>query len=64
MKRFNVRTTMVITVEYAIDPSYYPEGSTVEEMLALDRDIFKKDPDLLFSLGEVDVEVKTERVDE
>lgn len=64
MKRFNVRTTMVITVEYAIDPNYYPEGSTVEEMLALDRDTFKRDPDLLFSLGEADIEVKTERVEQ
>lgn len=63
MKKIKVRTTMTLTVEYEINPEYYAEGSTVEQMIETDIDSFHDDPTLLFSLGEVEVNTVTVKLE-
>lgn len=45
MKR--IRLTRLSVIEYTPDPSYYPEGSTIEQMAQIDAS--NDDIDLTFS---------------
>ena len=45
-----VKLTFLIEVEYEQDPEYYPEGSSAEEMLAIDLMAVNDDPYLTMNL--------------
>lgn len=50
MPEETIRVTVVL--EYPVDPSLYPEGSTPGERAAIDHDNFKNDHDTLIGLIE------------
>lgn len=47
-KQVKVRATRTIIKEYFIDPELYPENSTVEEMINIDKEFSQDDPEMFF----------------
>ncbi len=41
--------TMTVTVTYTPDPNNYPPGSTIDDMMEIDKGGLEEDPDLFFS---------------
>ena len=42
-----MKAKITMTLEYKLNPAYYPEGSTAREMLEMDINNYKDDPSLL-----------------
>jgi hypothetical protein len=52
--------TAVITKKYTVKKSYYPEGSTIEDIIKLEKEGFEDDPGMILDGGNYTVTVVKE----
>jgi hypothetical protein len=62
MKRAKI--TITCTVEYDLNPEFYPEGLTPEQMIEIDRQNAFDDPFSFFDMDNADFQVKAEVIKE
>ena len=56
MKKYKVE--MTFTIKYAIDPTLYPEGSSLEDCLVMDIAEFRAAPELAMEYDNIQVKGK------
>lgn len=57
-----LRATMTVVYEYDVVKDHYPDGSTIKEILEIDKKGMEDDPDLFFDSENADIRVRIEEV--
>ena len=59
-----IRVTLTATCEFEPDPAWYPKGSTLADMVEVERTNAMEDPETLLLYPDVDIDVVAEVVEE